>query len=251
MTFVSAHACDIGRVHSQNDDFVWVDESAGLFIVADGMGGHETGYVASKMAATQVAELVLPQLGTQPPPTVAQLKTLLAEAIETANRAIFSAARQAEQKRKMGTTIVAMLVRERQAYISHAGDSRAYLGRGANLTQLTEDDSWGAQFAAAGVAAGEKGRFDHFLTKSVGQENQVDPSFCVADIQPGDWLLLCSDGLWNMVSDEEIAAALHRFDPDPVPLVEWLVAAANRAGGKDNISVVAVRVANGGSPAAD
>lgn len=248
MAFVSAHECDMGRVHSQNDDFVWVDKTAGLFIVADGMGGHETGYVASKMAATQVAESVRPHLNAQPPPTMAQVKTLLADAIEAANRAIFSAARQAEQKRQMGTTIVAMLVRDRQAFISHAGDSRAYLARGADFTQLTEDDSWGAQFAAAGVNSGEKGRFDHFLTKSVGQENQVDPSFCVADIQPGDWLLLCSDGLWNMVSDEEMVAALHRFDPNPAPLVAWLVAAANRAGGKDNISVVAVRITDSGNP---
>lgn len=245
MAFVSAHECDMGRVHSQNDDFVWVDEVAGLFIVTDGMGGHEAGYVASKMTATHVSSILLNRLNMPPPPTAAQIKTLLTDAIETANQAVFSAAQKAEQKRKMGTTIVAMLVRGRQAFISHAGDSRAYLARGATLTQLTEDDSWGAQFAAAGVNPGEKGRFDHFLTKSVGQENQVDPSFQITDVQPNDWLLLCSDGLWNMVSDAEIAAALQRFNPNPTPLVAWLVEAANRAGGKDNISVVAVRITNG------
>jgi protein phosphatase len=156
---------------------------------------------------------------------------------------VFQAATEAAQKRKMGTTIVVMLIAHAHIFLSHAGDSRAYLARGGQLHQLTEDDSWGAQFAAAGKKTeGERGRFDHFLTKSIGQEFPIHPSFRAFAVEPGDWLLLCSDGLWNMVSDEAILAELQRPEAPPRHVAETLVAAANAAGGKDNISVIAIKI---------
>ena len=242
---VSAHKSDIGQVYQQNDDYVWVDDEAGLYILADGMGGHEAGHVASQMTADTVGRAVVDQLYRDEGPYSAQLiKRILVTAIENANATVFMAAQQAGQKRRMGTTIVVALLRTTKAYISHAGDSRAYLARGEELTQLTEDDSWGAQFAASGAKSSkeDKGRFDHFLTKSVGQESELDPSFLEIDIEPGDWLLLCSDGLWNMVDESRILSELRRAHDDPARVVDALVLAANNAGGKDNISVVAVKV---------
>jgi serine/threonine protein phosphatase PrpC len=241
MRVVSAHKSDIGQVYQRNDDYVWVDDEAGLYILADGMGGHEAGDVASSMTANSVGQAVAAQLATDY--TAAQIKGILVRAIESANEAVFTAAQEAAQKRKMGTTIVLALLYASKAYISHAGDSRAYLIRDGHIRQLTEDDSWGAQFATSSleVTQSEKGRFDHFLTKSVGQEEMLDPSFLEVQLEPGDWLLLCSDGLWNMVGDDVILAELLQAGDDPVPVVENLVAAANQAGGKDNISVVAVK----------
>jgi protein phosphatase len=234
----------MGRVYQQNDDYVWVDDAVGLYIVADGMGGHESGNVASQMTATTVGPMVIEHLQAETPPYSPELvKTALTAAIESANAAVFQAATEAEQKRKMGTTIVVTLIAGSHVFISHAGDSRAYLARAGQLQQLTEDDSWGAQFAAAGKKTeGERGRFDHFLTKSIGQESPIHPSFREFSVEPGDWLLLCSDGLWNMVSDEQILTELQRPEVTPHHVAETLVSAANAAGGKDNISVIAIKI---------
>ncbi len=247
MEIVSAHRCDIGRTHSQNDDYVWVDEAANIFIVADGMGGQEAGNVASRMTAETVGAMLAREMRTAPQLAAEDITKIMVEAIETANRDVFSAAQKAEQKRKMGTTIVAVVVKADVVTISHAGDSRAYLLRGQTLQQLTEDDSWGAQFAAAGVENkknGEKGRFDHFLTKSIGQGSEIDPSLLTVYVQPNDWLLLCSDGLWNMVDDAQILRVLLNAGDNPQAAVDTLVSAANAAGGKDNISVIALKFLN-------
>ena len=245
MMIVSAHKSDIGRVYQQNDDYVWVNDDANLYILADGMGGHEAGHIASRMTADAVGRAVVEQLSRDDDPYPASLiKRILVSAMENANAAVFKAAQEAGQKRRMGTTIVVALFHSSKVYVSHAGDSRAYLARGEQLTQLTEDDSWGAQFAASRVKSfGEdKGRFDHFLTKSVGQESELDPSFLEVDVEPGDWFLLCSDGLWNMVDEGIILSELKQANDDPAQVVDALVLAANNAGGKDNISVVAAKV---------
>lgn len=243
MRIISAHKSDIGQVYQHNDDYVWVDDASGFYILADGMGGQESGDVASHMTAHAVGQTIVEQLTEgQPLPGANQVKAMLVEAIEAANRAVFQAAQKAQQKRRMGTTIVAALLRAGRLFVSHAGDSRAYLVRDNELKQLTEDDSWGAQFAAAGVKSNEKGKFDHFLTKAVGQEHQLDPSFVEVELRPDDWLLLCSDGLWNMVEDTQILDILNAADPNPQQAVDDLVAAANQAGGRDNISVVAIKI---------
>lgn len=251
MTIVSAHKTDTGRKRLRNEDYVWVDQQAGLYIVADGMGGHEAGDVASQLAATTIGRLIVDQLQDKAESaSTTRIKWLMTDAIEAANETVFRAAGEARQTRKMGATIVVALVQSSAAYISHAGDARAYLAHQAKLTQLTEDDSWGAQFATAGPGSEENGQrqaFDHFVTKSLGQDTLVEPSFSEVKVMPGDWLLLCSDGLWNMVEDEQILAELNRADDDPARAVEALVTAANAAGGKDNISVVAITVLPVGS----
>ena len=147
MPIVSAYKSDTGRRRKRNEDFVWVNESARLFIVADGMGGHEAGDVASQMAATTVGELIASELKVKTEPILPAMVTqMIIEAVEEANTTVYNAAKQAGQKRHMGTTIVVALVRSSVAYISHVGDARAYLARKGTLIQLTQDDSWKAQF---------------------------------------------------------------------------------------------------------
>ena len=246
MSFISAHKSDVGRKRHQNEDYIWVDEHRGLYIVADGMGGHEAGEVASELAATTIGKLVTDKLKTQPA-TMSKdvIKQLLVDAIETANETVFNTAKEAEQKRRMGATIVVALIQPPTVYISHAGDARAYLARGSTIMQLTEDDSWGAKFASTGSGSNTGDRpnkLDHILTKAIGQESMLKPSFTEVKVVPGDWLLLCSDGLWNMVEDEQTLAELQKAENDPIHAVEALVAAANAAGGKDNISVSVIKI---------
>lgn len=245
MPVLSAYKNDPGlNKNRQNEDFIWVDDEVGLYIVADGMGGHEGGEIASELAATTAGNYIAEKLKKQPVALAAEvLRALLLEAGEAANQAVFEAAHQAEQERKMGTTLVMALIQGSKAYISHAGDSRAYWLHNSTLRQLTEDDSWSNFVRKSSGAEGQAPPgIGHILTKAVGQSPPLEPSFSWVELAPGDMLLLCSDGLWNMVQDElllaELAGARDRLDQ----AVEKLVAAANAAGGKDNISVVLVQV---------
>jgi len=251
MTVVSAHGTDTGRVRQRNEDYVWVDEQAGVFIVADGLGGHQAGDVASRLAATTVGELVAAGIGdANERLSAAAVRELMTGAIETANERVGAAASKARQGLRMGTVIVVAVVRPPVAYISHAGDARAYLMRDSSLTRLTEDDSVVAQLVAAGELSEAEARNHpqrNLVTKVVGQGSPVQPSFREVAVEPGDWLLLCSDGLWDMVDDEGILDELEKADGDPARATEALVRAANAAGGTDNISVVAIRVLPTGS----
>ncbi|MBN1991463.1 MAG: serine/threonine-protein phosphatase [Anaerolineae bacterium] len=246
MSIVSAHKSDTGRRRRRNEDYVWVDESANLFIVADGMGGHEAGDVASQLAATTVGQFIMAELKDKTEPISPTFITaLMTKAIEQANEVVFQAAQEAGQKRQMGTTIVVALLRSAMAYISHVGDARAYLARGATLMQLTQDDSWKAQFGGKGSPAKTNfpdTRLGHILTKAIGQDTVLNPSTAEIKVAPGDWLLLCSDGLWNMVEDNQILTELQKADDHPAQAVDALVGAANEGGGKDNVSVVAIKI---------
>ncbi len=244
MAIVSAHKCDIGQRRTQNEDSVWVNEQVGLYIVADGMGGQEAGEVASCLTVTTVGQLITDQLKTESAslPTTA-IKEIMVEAIETVNDTVHHAAQEAGHKRGMGSTIVMALVQSSTAYISHAGDSRAYLVRDFSLMQLTEDDSWGTEFGKATQSKKDgRNKIDHILTKSIGQPSMVGPSFTELRLTPGDCLLLCSDGLWDMVNDKQILTELKKAKFDPTQAAEALVAAANTAGGEDNISVVVIKM---------
>ena len=244
MTIVSAYKSDTGRRRKRNEDFVWVDEENRLFIVADGMGGHEAGDVASQLAATTVGDWITSELKEKTEPILPAMVTqTIVDAVEAANKTVLDAAIEAGQKRQMGTTIVVALVRSAVAYISHVGDARAYLARESTLMQLTKDDSWKAQFGDKYTKTDlPKGKFEHILTKAIGQDAILNPSLIEVKLTPGDWLLLCSDGLWNMVEDNQILTELQNAGDNPTQAVEALVAAANEAGGKDNISVTAIKI---------
>jgi serine/threonine protein phosphatase PrpC len=264
MTTVHAQKTDTGRVRDHNEDYVWVDEQAGVYIVADGLGGHEAGEVASGLAATTVGEMIAARIvGGAALLSAEAARELLTDSIETANEKVSALAEVEKQDQRMGTVIVVALVRPPivydihigfgrayflrpcVAYISHAGDARAYLVRGSAISLLTEDDSLVAQLVADGAISEVEAR-EHpqrnLITKMVGQDRPVQPSFAEVALEAGDWLLLCSDGLWGMVDDEAILGHLLEADGDPARVTEALISAANAAGGRDNISVVAIRV---------
>ena len=244
MTIVSAYKTHTGRIRDHNEDYVLADEKAGVYIVADGLGGHEAGEVASRIAATTVGDMICAGIGAAVEDlSAAALNELLTTAIEAANGKVSVAAEKGGQDRHMGTVLVVALVRPPVAYISHAGDSRAYLVKGSTLTRLTQDDSVVQQLVASGVISEAEAR-EHpqrnLVTKIVGQDSPVRPSFREVALEPGDWLLLCSDGLWDMLDDEAILGHVLKADGDPVPATEALISAANAAGGRDNISVIAI-----------
>jgi protein phosphatase len=165
--------------------------------------------------------------------------------IEAANQKVWAAASEAGQELRMGAVIVVALVEPPVAYISHAGDARAYLTRGSTLTRLTDDDSLVAHLVAAGELSEAEARNHpqrNLVTKVIGQDSPVQPSFTEVAVEQGDWLLLCSDGLWDMVDDEGILRKLEKADGDPARATEALISAANAAGGTDNISVIAIRL---------
>lgn len=245
MAVVSAGKTHIGLVADHNEDYVWLNAEKGIFIVADGMGGHEAGEVASRLAATTAGEKISAGLDGLSVDRADEIQALIIDALEAANQAVWEASGEADQIRRMGATIAVAVVRPPQAYISHAGDARVYLHHKNQLSRLTEDDSWVAHLVATGViseAEVRNNRLSHVITKAVGQGTPIDASFARVAVKSPDWLLLCSDGLWNMVDDEAIQVVLQSPQTTPTQAVETLVEAANEAGGKDNISIVALQL---------
>lgn len=242
MNVVAASKTDIGKIARHNEDYVWVHEQAGVYIVADGMGGHEAGDVASRLSATSVGQSLVMSLPDTPDAPL-EMSNALTMAIEKANHVVRQASAKAEQVRRMGATIAVAVTRLPNVYIAHAGDARIYLATEKGLTQLTDDDSWVAQLAASGIISDTdrlNNRLSHIITKAIGQNTPVDAATGHVVVKPGNWMLLCSDGLWNMVDDTQILAAIRR-EKTPAALVQSLVKAANDAGGKDNISVIALK----------
>lgn len=245
---------DIGRVRSGNEDSysaLWGEESPegaeALMVVADGMGGHAAGEVASSLAVDEVVRLITaaasPNLEGQ-----AYLE-FLGEAIQKANATVFQAGQDAD-KRGMGTTCTVAVVRGDQLYVSHVGDSRAYLLRAESLHQITEDHSWVEQQVELGMLSREEARNHpdrNVITRAVGLEEKVTVDGYLVPLADQDILLLCSDGLTTMIEDAEIGVILSANQPDDACTA--LIKAANSQGGHDNSTVVVARVIGGPSGA--
>ncbi len=237
MRVVAAAATDIGQVREGNEDaYLLLDP---LYAVADGMGGHRGGEVASNLALETVQRLFEADEGS------------LTEQVELANRAVFERSQADREVSGMGTTLTAALVEGNRARLAHVGDSRAYLLRDGVLTLLTEDHTLVHRMVQEGeITESEAETHPHrsILTRALGVEGalQVDEAF--VELREGDRLLLCTDGLTAMVSDDRIRGVLSET-PDPREAAEHLVLAANGAGGIDNITVVILDVVGDGPPA--
>ena len=241
---------DVGRRRDHNEDAVLVDLEASLFIVADGMGGHAGGATASSLAVRTMQERVRAALAVTPPSLAAptrvessQFPAVLRLAVEAACRAIFGAARADPTLAGMGTTVTAALLAGRTAFVAHVGDSRCYLLRGGRIFQLSEDHSLVNEQLKAGAiteAEARQSRFRNIITRSVGFEEDVLVDVVGLEIEAGDTLVLCCDGLTNLVSDAEILDLATRLPLSESP--ERLVALANERGGDDNVSVIVVKV---------
>ena len=231
---------DVGRMRDHNEDSLFV--APPLFVVADGMGGHAAGEVASELAIQTISDLA-PAYPNGP---------MLGMAVETANQAVYNAAQENERRSGMGTTVTAAMVSGGRLVIAQVGDSRAYLLSGGRLQQLTRDHSLMAEMIEAGQITPEEARVHpkrNFITRALGTAPTVRPDLYELNVGAGDRLLLCSDGLSGMIDDEAIAKILSAYS-DPQVCADQLVAAANEAGGHDNITAVVVDV-GGDAPARD
>jgi PPM family protein phosphatase len=207
---------DVGRVRTNNEDCLLIDEPLGLLVVADGMGGHAGGEVASAMAITAVAAYVKTYVGRREP--APHMAALLQAAIRTADEAIWTHAHTHDNLWGMGTTVVLALCQGEQVHIAHVGDSRAYLLHRGKFRQLTEDHSVVAQLIKAGRLTPQRGRthpLRHQITRSLGSREAVADLLCIT-WQAGDYLLLCSDGLTTMVEDHDIKELIRPWPGDHV-----------------------------------
>ena len=239
---------DVGRRRKVNEDSLLVAPESHLYAVCDGMGGHNAGEVASRMAVEALAAFVersgVEKEITWPWGLDANLSfeaNRLKTAIRLANSQVFQSADSDEELTGMGTTVVAALVSGNTMTLGSAGDSRCYLVRDQQLQQLTQDDSWVSAALGEGILNSddvERHPLRNVITKAVGARDSIDLEVIEQTLQAGDVALLCSDGLHGMVNDDEIARILVSGSGSLEEVTASLVDAANEAGGRDNVSAV-------------
>ena len=251
---------DVGKKRKHNEDAFALDVTEGLFIVADGMGGHAAGEVASKITVETIGEFIAAtrqkEEATWPFKYNHELdfnSNRLAVAIEKANERVMAAVAAQPWLKGMGTTVVAGLLNEKILSLAHVGDSRAYLFRDGQLSRLTDDHSWVHEQVTAGILTEEEAKthpLKNVVTRALGGGPSVSPDLQELVFSPGDRYLFCSDGLTTMMSDEEISenAATVR---QPQPLCQKLVDIANEKGGVDNITVVVVDIVDSAAAPAE
>ncbi len=246
-------ATDVGKKREQNEDNFLVEPALKLFVVADGMGGHAAGEIASQMSVNEVSRVVREGEAVvaryiEAPSTDGkrQILTLLEEAVESACAAIFARAQAEPDKRGMGTTTSALLICGDRGFIAHVGDSRVYLIRGEELHQLTEDHSLVNELVRRGklrrdeIDASPYARYKNAVTRAVGANESVEADTLDFEVLPGDHFLLCSDGLYHYLKEPEMPALFATGDTADLPAK--LIGLANDGGGDDNITAVVVRV---------
>lgn len=245
MNFTAAGKTDRGLVRANNEDVFYFDEKQGLLVVADGMGGHASGEVASKLAVNVVRDYFQGSQKLIGPidPAYSETTNKLNCAIRLANTAVYEVAQSSPVLQGMGTTIVAVLLKGNKLSIAHIGDSRAYLIRAGNIDQLTDDHSMVNEQVKRSIITKEeaaKSEVKNVLTKALGISAEMEADLDELTMFGDDILLLCSDGLSNMVTDEEALDIVS--STDAVAACDMLINAANGNGGKDNITVVIGRL---------
>ena len=222
---------DIGKLRKQNEDAAWFDEARAVFAVADGMGGHLAGEVASRMAIEAVQRMAR----ENERPGIAALR----EAVACAHETILAHAQDHIECAGMGTTLSVLWLGENYAYIAHVGDSRIYRLREGSLTQITQDHSLVEELVRAGLITREQARTHprrNIITRALGTHGENEPDLLVTDVQDGDVFLLCTDGLTGMVTDAQIERML--LENDMEAAADALLAAALDAGGRDNVTLI-------------
>jgi PPM family protein phosphatase len=235
--YSAAAVSDRGRKRPSNEDAFGFSVEHGVYVVCDGMGGAAAGEIASSLAIDEMMRLLTSRTAENPLPNDAEL------AVNAANQAIFSRAERSQNLSGMGTTLVALLVHERHAWILNVGDSRGYRLRDSRLEQITIDHS----LVEEQIRMGRMNRMEalrsplrNVITRALGTQNSVTPDVFELETEAGDLFLLCSDGLTRELSDPHLESLL-RLDLPLEELCASLVAAANEAGGNDNITCLLVR----------
>jgi serine/threonine protein phosphatase PrpC len=241
---------DVGRKRKGNEDSLFVNPEQRLFVVADGMGGHAAGEVASKVAVDAINEFVCLTSGDEEitwpfglDENISYDGNRLKTAIRYANRKVIDATKERSEYEGMATTVAAVLVDDIAANLGHVGDSRAYLLRDGTLSQLTSDHSWVNEQLQNGALSAEQARshpLRNVVTRALGGKPDLLVDMQSRKMEPGETLLLCSDGLTNMLTDEAIAEICKSAGDDLKKAAQDLVNSANNRGGDDNITVVLI-----------
>jgi protein phosphatase len=235
--YTAAALTDRGRKRPSNEDAFGYSIEHGVYVVCDGMGGAAAGEVASSLAVAEVMQLLTNRPGANPLPADAE------QAVAVANEAIFSRSQRSQKLNGMGTTLVALLVEERHAWMLNVGDSRGYRLRNSKLEQITLDHSLVEEQMRLGQMSLEealRSPLKNVITRALGTQSLVTPDVFELETEPGDLFLLCSDGLTREISDPLIESLLQLDLPLEI-LCSRMVAAANQAGGHDNITCLLVR----------
>lgn len=247
-----------GLARKHNEDCFEIDPERQLFVVADGMGGHSYGEVASRIAVDSIRDFVSD--GGENPryrrfadePGLQEHSNLLRNAVRTAHQQVLHAILQNHALQGMGTTVVGVLVQEGVAALAHVGDSRAYRLRDDKFELLTEDHTWVHEQVAAGFLSPEQARvhpLKNVVTRALGSEKEVLVDMQEIEVKPGDLFLVCSDGLTTMLSDEDIGSLLASGLPLD-QMCQRMIDAANDRGGLDNITVIIVSIEHSGDDSA-
>jgi len=246
---------DVGRKREHNEDSWHVNERHGLYAIADGMGGHAAGEVASRIAVDVINEFI-ELSGNESDITwpfeyddgASLEENRIFTAIKLANMKIFEVIKERKELEGMGTTLVIMLSQGDKAWVGHVGDSRVYLIRQGQISQITSDHSWVNEQMKLGVltrAEAANHPFRNVVTRALGGRDIVKADVTTHEFQDGDCVLLCSDGLNSMLDDETIRSIVTTHAPDLDAACDALVAAANDAGGDDNVTVILVQHLSG------
>ncbi len=230
---------DVGQKRKDNQDYIFTSEKPignlpNLFLVADGMGGHKAGDYASRCAVETICDVADRAFEKEP-------QAILKKAIEAANEMVYQKSLEEPDLEGMGTTIVAATCMGHYVQIANVGDSRLYV-IGDSIRQITQDHSWVEEMVRVGALDKEDARTHakkNIITRALGANNGVEIDFFTVEVEEGEEILMCSDGLTNMLEDEEIRMIV-KGQRDIVEKVEALVREANSRGGTDNISVVMI-----------
>lgn len=251
--FAHVELTDVGRVREHNEDDIGCDPDIGVWVLADGMGGYNAGEVASGIAVKTVIDLVSEacrreQRNAVEPATGYMRQTIvLRDAILRANKIIHQTAQSQPQCEGMGTTLVACLFYDDRVSIAHVGDSRVYRMRGNRFEQITMDHSLLQELVDRGFYSQEEAQRStnrNYVTRALGVEASVEVEVQEMDVEKGDYFLMCSDGLPDMVEDEDIHLTINTFNTSIQTIGEQLIKLTNDNGGRDNVSIVIVRVAD-------
>jgi protein phosphatase len=246
-----ANVSDVGCIRPHNEDSTASNEALGILVLADGMGGYKAGEVASALAVTNIYNDVISGLqnstttGIDEASGLDRHSILLRDAVDSANSSIYKTAQEDEQCHGMGTTVVTAIAFNDRISIANVGDSRLYRLRADDFKQITKDHSLIQELIDRGLFSpeeAEKNAPKNLVTRALGLDSKVEVDIIEDQIVADDIYLLCSDGLTDMVKDEEIHLTLSKYSANLAPAADKLVEIAKKYGGKDNISVILARI---------
>ena len=245
----SAGITDVGRKRKGNEDSLFLDDGLGLYIVADGMGGHQAGEVASRLAVDVITRHIIETLADAETSGdgKAEMKSV-GDAIQLANHAIYEHAREQPEYAGMGSTVVVVVFFANKLCVGHVGDSRLYRFRDSLLEQVTQDHSVVQELVSRGLVTAEEARQSvnkNLVTRALGVDPTVTPDISEHVIQDDDIYLLCSDGLNDVLADGDIEMMLIEHRRQLEDAVQHMIDTANERGGPDNISVILIRANRG------